>query len=46
MCICVMQVYLRLKRHVDRQRTRTVIDRAKNLDADNLRKILGTVRRS
>jgi len=41
-----VQVYLRLKRHVDRQRTRTVIDRAKNLDGESLRKILGTVRRT
>ena len=40
-----MQVYLRLKRHMDRQRARTAIDRAKHLDAETLRRILGTVRR-
>lgn len=40
-----LQVYLRLRRHVSRQRTRRVIDRAKNLNADTLKRIMGTVRR-
>jgi hypothetical protein len=37
-------VYLRLRRHMARQRTRLAIDRTKNLDAETLKRILGTVR--